>query len=389
MVTVDMTRGKPSEEQLLLSAAMERMGADIDPIVDGVDVRNYGQLEGLPAARKLLGSIAGVPSENMIAWGNSSLTLMFLYARFVVDAFRTQHPTSTPKWIALTPGYDRHFAITEELGVEMIPVPMLKDGPDTQRISEIVSQDESVVGIWCVPKHSNPCGTIYSDERVRQCADLPKRALGTFHLFWDNAYAIHDFRDKDTQLLSILPEAQRQGTEDRLAIFCSTSKITFAGAGIAGIGLSSEVRARFLKHLNCLSICSDKTSQLKHARFFADPGSLKVHMARHAAILEPKFQVVLDSFQNLLSDVAGVSWSRPTGGYFISLYLPRGAASKVCAGAAQRGVSLTRAGSAYPYGRDPEDAHLRIAPSYPSLADLTYASTVIAETVRDVVGIRT
>lgn len=385
MIKVDMTRGKPSEEQLALSAPMERMGADIDPVCEGIDVRNFGTLEGLPAARALLGGIASVPPENMVVWGNSSLTLMFLYARMIVDEFRAKHPGRTPKWIANTPGYDRHFAITQELGIELIAVPLVSDGPDVSRIREIISGDDSVLGMWCVPKNSNPCGTTYSDACVRECAALPNSGGEFFTLFWDNAYAVHDFSENARGVLSILPESRRVGTEGRLAVFCSTSKITFAGAGIAGIALSEERRARFLRHLNVMSICPDKISQLRHVRFFQEPGSLEAHMRKHAEILEPKFHAVAAAFEEYLSDLSGVSWSSPTGGYFISLNLPPGTASLVCARAAEKGVALTKAGSAYPYGKDPTDSHLRIAPSYPSLPDIQYAARVIAETVREVV----
>jgi DNA-binding transcriptional MocR family regulator len=386
MRKIDMSRGRPSEEQLTLSAPMERLGAGHDPIFQGIDVRNFGCLEGLPAARELLGRIAGVSGDNMIAWGNSSLTLMFLYGRFLADEFRAKHPGQTPKWIAITPGYDRHFAITEELGVEHISVPMAADGPNIEKIKEIISRDHSVIGMWCVPKHSNPCGTIYSDECVRQCAALPKSAGEHFTIFWDNAYGIHDFKGNTKELLSIMPEAEKLGTHHRIAVFCSTSKITFAGGGIAGIGLSSEKRAGFLKHLNVMSICGDKTSQLKHVRFFSAPGSLEAHMERHAELLEPKFQAVSSTFSDLLSNIPGVSWSSPRGGYFISLNLPHGTATRVCDRAAEKGITMTKAGSAYPYGKDPADAHLRIAPSQPSLDDITYAARVIAETVVEVVG---
>jgi DNA-binding transcriptional MocR family regulator len=387
MIKVDMTRGKPSEEQLGLSSRMERTGADIDPIFQGVDVRNYGLLEGLPAAREFLGRIADVSADSMIAWGNSSLTLMFLYARFIADEFRAKHPGRMAKWIAITPGYDRHFAITEELGIELISVPMGPDGPDVAAIREIISHDDSVIGMWCVPKHSNPCGTTYSDECVRACAELPKSGGEFFTIFWDNAYAIHDFQGKAQGLLPIMPEAQKMGTEGRVAVFCSTSKITFAGGGIAGIGLSNERRARFLKHLNAMSICSDKVAQLKHVRFFEEPGSLEAHMRRHAELLEPKFQAVSSAFEEHLSDIPGVSWSSPRGGYFISLRLPQGTASRVCARAAEKGISLTKAGSAYPHGKDPHDGHLRVAPSYPSLSEVQYAARMVAEAVREVVGV--
>jgi DNA-binding transcriptional MocR family regulator len=385
MMKVDMTRGKPSEEQLSLSVPMEHLGAHVDPVFQGIDVRNYGCLEGLPAAREFLGRIAQVSPDNMIAWGNSSLTLMFLYARFLVDDFRLKNPGKTPKWIANTPGYDRHFAITEELGIELISVPMASDGPDVAKIREIISRDESVIGMWCVPKHSNPCGTTYSDQRVRQCAALPKSGGEAFTIFWDNAYGIHDFQGKAQALLPLMAEAEREGTENQVVIFCSTSKITFAGGGIAGMGLSVEKRGRFLKHLNAMSICCDKVAQLRHVRFFEEPGSLEAHMQKQAQLMEPKFHAVSSTFREILSDVSGVSWSAPQGGYFISLYLPQGTASQVCKRAAEKGISLTKAGSAYPYGKDPNDGHLRIAPSYPSLKEIQHAARIIAETVREVV----
>jgi DNA-binding transcriptional MocR family regulator len=386
MRKVDMTRGKPSEEQLSLAVGMERLGADVDPIIDGVDVRNYGVLDGIPAARALLGHLLGLDADSMIAWGNSSLTLMYLYARFLQDQFRAENPTAKAKWIAVTPGYDRHFAICEQLGIEMLSVPLAKDGPDMEAVEKILAQDPSVIGLWCVPKYSNPCGVTYSDACVRRCAALPQKAGKFFTVFWDNAYGVHDFSEETAdQLLPLMKEAQALGTQDRMALFCSTSKISFAGSGIAGIGLSKTAKAQFLKHLGFMSICPDKVTQLKHVRFLGAPGALEQHMKKHAASLTPKFEVVSSTFAKILSEVPGVSWSAPRGGYFISLYLPKGTASKVCDAAAQKGVVLTKAGAAFPYGRDPNDAHLRIAPSYPSLEDVTYAAQVIAETVREVV----
>lgn len=386
MKKIDMSRGRPSPEQLALSNAMEHMGADPDPIFQGIDVRNYGYLEGLPAARDLLGRIAGISGDNMIVWGNSSLTLMFFYSRFLADKYRARHPGRVPKWIANTPGYDRHFAISKELGIEMISVPMLSDGPDVAAIRAIISEDSSVIGMWCVPKHSNPCGTIYSDACVRGCAALPQSSSGEFTIFWDNAYGVHDFSGDVQSLLPIVAEAETLGTQSQIALFCSTSKVTFAGGGIAGIGLSTERCTEFLRHLNVMAICGDKTLQLKHVRFFEQPGSLEAHMQRHAALLEPKFRVVISVFSEVLARVPGVSWSNPRGGYFISLYLPPGTATKVCQRASLKGVTLTAAGSAYPYGRDPADAHLRIAPSSVSLAEIGYAAQVIAEAVCESVG---
>lgn len=387
MKIVDMTRGKPSSEQLALSRPMESLGSEIEPVVDGVDVRNYGVLDGLPQARALLGEIVDVSADNMIAWGNSSLTLMFLYARFLLDRFKADRPMAKPRWLALTPGYDRHFAICEALGIPMISVPMLNDGPDMDVIEELVERDSSIIGIWCVPKYSNPCGTTYSDDCVRRLAALPLRAGRHFTVFWDNAYGVHDFSTTDApQLLSIRHEAEQRGTSDHVAFFCSTSKITFAGAGIAGIGLSTRRREEFLGHLGVLSICPDKVAQLRHVRFFTGDNSLVQHMRKHAAILRPKFDLVASTFQEYLRRLPDVSWSVPKGGYFMSLYLPHGMASIVREAAAAKGVVLTPAGAAFPYQRDPNDSHLRIAPSYPSMNDLSYATQVLAHTILQVVG---
>jgi len=386
MKTVDMTRGKPSEDQLLLTWQLERKKNFSDYIVEGIDIRNYGVLEGLQGARALLSPILQVPPAQVIAFGNSSLTLMFLYARWLLDRYKKETGRNTAKWIALTPGYDRHFAICEELGIELISVPMTATGPDISAIQSIINQDNSVIGMWCVPKYSNPCGVVYSDEAVMGCISLLQESSPYFTIFWDNAYGIHDFDPLNpTPLLPIMQRAEEMKLQDKLALFCSTSKITYAGGGLAGMGLSVEMKKHFLKHLGVISIGPDKLVQQKHIQLFSEPTSLTAHMKEHAALMMPKFEAVLSTFADRLYNTPGVRWSKPKGGYFISLYTPHGTAKKICTTARDKGIILTQAGSAYPYGHDPEDAHLRIAPSYPSLEDVTYAANIICDAVNEVI----
>jgi DNA-binding transcriptional MocR family regulator len=240
--------------------------------------------------------------------------------------------------------------------------------------------------MWCVPKYSNPCGVVYSDESVMECISLLKQSSPHFTIFWDNAYGIHDFDPiNPTPLLPIMKHAEDMHVQDKIALFCSTSKITYAGGGLAGIGLSAEMKSLFLKHVGVMSIGPDKLAQQKHMQLFSEPGSLTAHMKAHAALITPKFDAVLDIFADRLQNTPGVSWSKPKGGYFISLYTPRGTAKKICAAARDKGIVLTQAGSAYPYGKDPEDAHLRIAPTYPSLEDVTYAAKIICDAINEVV----
>lgn len=386
MKMVDMTRGKPSEHQLSLSSERERSHALTDFIVEGIDIRNYGTLEGLRGARELLSPILQAPSSQVIAFGNSSLTLMFLYARWLLDRFKKETGREDPKWIALTPGYDRHFAICEELGIELISVPMTETGPDIPAIQKILAHDESIIGMWCVPKFSNPCGVVYSDDAVKGCVSLLKNSSPYFTIFWDNAYGIHDFDPSNpTPLLPIMSLAGEVGVADKVAMFCSTSKITYAGGGLAGMALSPEMKKRFLKHLGVMSIGPDKLSQQRHVQLFSEPSRLTDHMTAHAALLVPKFNAVLSAFARHLKGIPGVGWSEPKGGYFISLYTPAGTAKEICSVAREKGVILTQAGAAYPYGKDPEDRHLRIAPSFPSLEEVSYAAEVICQAVKEVV----
>lgn len=381
---VDMTRGKPSEEQLNFTSPMQDIPVDNDPIINGVDVRNYGTLDGLESARQLLAPVLQTDVAETIAFGNSSLTLMFLYARWLLDRYSAQTQKRGASFIALTPGYDRHFAICQELGIKLISVPLLETGPDIAAITKILENDSSVIGMWCVPKYSNPTGITYTDQAVKDCAALGKKSNPLFTLFWDNAYGVHDFDASNSdKLLPIMPIAKSIGTQNNLAVFCSTSKITYAGSGLAAIALSDENKKGFLKHLGAMSIGPDKMVQLRHVRFFCGNNSIQKHMQLHAANLKPKFDAVTDCFEKELSDTKGVSWSNPKGGYFISLNLPIGKAKKVREIALTKGVTLTAAGSAFPYGQDPNDCHLRIAPSYPTTEEITYASKVIVEAVKE------
>ena len=385
MKLVDMSRGKPSPEQLSLSNGCLPLANFIS---DGIDARNYGLVDGLPAARRFFTPILQAPAENIIAFGNSSLTLMYLYLRWSADACNTSNHRGGAKCIVLTPGYDRHFAICEELGIELISVPLLESGPDIEKIKEIITKDDSVIGMWCVPRFSNPTGITYTDEVVSKCAELPRYASKLFTIFWDNAYGVHHIDADAPPLRSIFSESTRYGTEDNIAIFGSTSKITFAGGGVAAMALSLERKNAFMKHLSILSIGPDKLSQLRLTDFLPTEEALHSHMGKHAAILRPKFDAILDCFNERLRTYEGISWSNPKGGYFISLNLPRGTASSIRELALRKGITLTPSGAAFTYGLDPNDSHLRIAPSYPSIEEISHAATIICDSIIEIVTSR-
>lgn len=383
--SLDMSRGKPGKDNMDLSEKMfDLVGNDTGfKNVDGIDCRNYGGLDGLTELKNLFSEILDMPAEQMIVGGNSSLNMMF----DTISQGMTHGLGDKPwgkqeelKFLCPVPGYDRHFAITEYFGFDMISVPMNSSGPDMDMVEELV-KDEKVKGIWCVPKYSNPEGITYSDEVVRRFARL-NPAAKDFHIFWDNAYAVHDLTDEGENLLNLYRECQAAGNPDLPIIFASTSKITFPGAGVAVETGSPEVVAMLKGRMRFQTIGPDKLNQLRHARMFLSPEALKAHMRRHAEILRPKFESVLEEFENTLRGTGVARWNSPKGGYFISLYVMPGCAKRVYNLCAEAGLTLTPAGATYPYGTDPQDSNLRIAPTYPSTDEVKAAAKILSVAVR-------
>ena len=385
---LDMSRGKPSKTQLDLSKDMlDVITSESDMVCEsGVDVRNYGILDGIPEAKKLMADILNVPTENVIVCGNASLNIMY---DMISRSFNFGVLGSTPwskldkvKFLCPAPGYDRHFAITELFGVEMITVPMTSEGPDMDMVEQYVNNDEAVKGIWCVPKYSNPQGVTYSDEVVKRFAAL-KPAAKDFRIFWDNAYCIHDlYEDDKDELLEILSECKKNGNEDMVYEFCSTSKVTFAGGGISAIATSVANKESILKSMTIQTIGYDKVNQLRHVKYFGDSNGVLNHMKKHAELLRPKFEAVLDIFEKELSGLEIGTWLNPKGGYFISFESMEGCAKAIVAKCKEAGVTLTGAGATYPYKNDPKDSNIRIAPSFPSEDEMKQAAKLFALCVK-------
>ena len=381
-VALDMTRGKPCPEQLDLSLGLlDCLGRDYKA-ADGTDCRNYGVLEGLPEARELFAELLEVEPAEVIVGGNSSLALMH---DVVVQSLLkgtasgpawggTRHPV---KFLCPSPGYDRHFAICERYGIEMVPVPMADDGPDIDWVERLVHADNRIKAMWCVPRYSNPGGVVYSPEVVRRLAEMPA-AAPDFRLLWDNAYAVHHLADDPPPLANVLAACKAAGHADRPLIFTSTSKITFAGAGVSVVAGSSANVSHVLGGLAIQTIGHDKLNQLRHVRFFEDAAGVAAQMKKHAAILKPKFDAVTAILERRLGGKGVASWSNPAGGYFVSLDTPDGCAAKVVKMADQAGVKLTKAGATYPYGKDPRDRNIRLAPSFPPLAQVRQAMELVA-----------
>ena len=381
-IKLDMSRGKPSTEQLNLSMGMmDVLTSDSDLVCEeGVDCRNYGVLDGIKEAKQLLADMMEVPKDNIIIFGNSSLNVMYdTIARSMTHGVMGSTPwckLDKVKFLCPVPGYDRHFAITEYFGIEMINIPMTPTGPDMDMVEEYVNNDPAVKGIWCVPKYSNPMGTSYSDETVRRLARL-KPAAEDFRIYWDNAYCVHDlYEDKADQILEILGECEKAGNPNLPIEFCSTSKITFSGAGVSGLITSLENKADILKRLTIQTIGFDKINQLRHVKFLKDIDGVKAHMAKHAAIIRPKFEMILDRFEEELKGLGAGSWIRPNGGYFITFKANEGCAKNIVAKAKEAGVVLTGAGAPYPYKKDPKDSVIRIAPTLPPMEELKEACEV-------------
>jgi len=385
-LALDITRGKPSAEQLDLSESM--LHPDQAANLDNTDLRNYGGLYGLPSARKLGAEIiGGVKEDEVLVGGNSSLTLMYQSVLFSYLFGPSENETpwqqQNPKFICPVPGYDRHFSVCEELGIEMLTVSMTDTGPDMDQVEDLIKNDSSIKGIWCVPKYSNPTGCVYSDETVERIAKLGNIAGEGFRVFWDNAYAVHDLHDTPPQLANIMEYCRQHGTESAVLQFASTSKVTFAGSGIAWLASSESNISAFVKHLGMSTIGPDKLNQAKHLNFLPDLAAVKSHMAKHAALLRPRFACVLETLEQTLgNDGTYATWLKPEGGYFVSVDTHPNLASEVIQLAKGAGVKLTPAGSTYPYKKDPDNSNIRIAPSFPTLPELEKAMEVFTVCVK-------
>lgn len=385
-LALDLTRGKPGTAQLELSDALDGILAGNYRSEDGTDLRNYGGLDGLPAAKQLFAQMIDCNAEDIVIGGNSSLQLMYFSALFGLTQGVAEYPgwqtQGTVKFLAPAPGYDRHFALCEQLGIELIPVGMDENGPDMDAVETLIENDSSIKGIWCVPRFSNPTGCVYSDEVVKRFARLAHIAAPDFRIFWDNAYAVHSLEDDAPALASISEACAAEGTADSVYQFGSTSKITFAGAGVAFVAMSERNRQTFLKHMAFTSIGPDKLNQQRHIALLQDAAGIKAHMKQHAAIIKPKFDAVLQRLEQGLSDADYGQWTQPQGGYFISFDSRPGLAKEIIKLAAEAGVKLTPAGATFPYSKDPQDSNIRLAPTFPSLEEVEKASDVFVSCVR-------
>lgn len=389
---LDMARGKPSPEQVAISRPMlDLLSADSDLTDGGVDCSNYGCFEGIPSARALAGEFLGVDPSQTLVLGSSSLLiehdsvamcwLKGTCGHAPWSEFSAAHDGARVKFLCPAPGYDRHFGITEDLGIENVPVRMTENGPDMDEVERLVAADEGIKGIWCVPKYSNPTGDTYSDETVRRLASM-KTAAPDFRIFWDNAYCVHDLYDEGDELLNVFDAAREAGNEDRVIAFASTSKITFPGAGVGFVAASPVVIKEIAHHLQAGLISADKLNQLRHVRFLPDLDAVRAHMRRHAEFMRPRFECVDAKLHEGLDGTGCATWTHPRGGYFVSFDGPEGSAKRVGALCREMGVTLTPAGATWPYGDDPHDTNIRIAPSYPSVEDLSSALEVLVLAVK-------
>lgn len=379
---LNMARGKPGKEQLDLSLGLlDVLNSKSDFVgTDGMDCRNYGVLEGIDECRRLFGDILGVDSKYVMVGGSSSLNMMFdtiscMMTKPIVEGCKPWYEVKNRKFLCPVPGYDRHFGITEYYGFDMIPVPMTENGPDMDVVEKLVETDDSIKGIWCVPKYSNPQGITYSDETVKRFAAL-KPAAKDFRIMWDNAYCIHDINDTPDELLNIFDECKKNGTEDMPILFCSTSKITFPGAGVAAMAASENNMKVFKERYNYEVISYDKLNMLRHVRYFKDFDGVMEHMQKHKAVLRPKFDIVLNALDLNLKPVGIGEWTNPNGGYFVSIDVLSGTAKRVVQLCKEAGVVMTGAGATYPYGNDPDDKNIRIAPTFPPNDELITAMNV-------------
>ena len=391
-LALDMARGKPSPAQVDISRPLlSILGEDSDLFDGSVDCSNYGCFEGIPSARKLAGEFLGCPADQTLVLGSSSLLIehdiagMFWRCGTCGNApwseYAAAHAGEPVKFLCPAPGYDRHFGITDDLGIKNVAVPMTPEGPDMDEVERLVAEDDSVKGIWCVPKYSNPTGITFSDDVVRRLAQM-KTAAPDFRIFWDNAYCVHDLYDEGDELANIFELARAAGNEDRVVAFASTSKITFPGAGIGFVGASPAVIAEFATRLKAGLISADKLNQLRHVRFMPTLADVNAHMKRHAEFLRPRFEAVERKLTEGLGNTGCATWTHPRGGYFVSFDGPAGSAKRVGALCAELGVKLTPAGATFPYGDDPADTNIRIAPSYPTVEELEAALDVLVLSVK-------
>lgn len=388
-LNLNMSRGKPETMQLNMGMELlEALKADSETKAeDGTDCRNYGCLEGIPEARKLMAEIMGIKdASNVIVFGNASLSIMYdTVSRSVTHGVMGSTPwckLDKVKFLCPVPGYDRHFAITQHFGIEMINIPMTQDGPDMDLVEKYVSEDESVKGIWCIPKYSNPQGISYSDETVKRFAAL-KPAAEDFRIYWDNAYVVHHlYEDEQDEILDILEECEKAGHPDMVYEFASTSKISMAGAGIAAMAASKANLDFVKKSMTIQTIGYDKINQLRHVRYFKNLDGVKAHMKKHAEIMRPKFEAVLEVLERELGGLEIGSWVKPKGGYFISFEAMEGCAKEIVKKCKEAGVILTGAGAPFPYGKDPKDSNIRIAPSYPTAEEMALATDLFVLCVK-------
>lgn len=385
---LDMSRGKPTPAQLDMAMdIMDVLNSDSDMKTEaGIDCRNYGLMDGIPEAKQLMGEMMGVPADNVLVYGNASLSIMYdAVSRSMTHGVMGSTPwckLDKVKFLCPVPGYDRHFKITEHFGIEMINIPMTPTGPDMDLVEKYVQEDAAVKGIWCVPKYSNPQGISYSDKTVRRFANL-KPAAEDFRIYWDNAYVIHHlYDDKQDEILEILSECEKAGNPDMVFEFCSTSKVSFAGGGIAAMA-ASKANLEFIKQsMTVQTISYDKINQLRHVRYFKNLDGMLAHMKKHAAIMRPKFEAVLEVLDKELTGLGIGEWTRPLGGYFISFDAMEGCAKAIVAKCKEAGVVLTGAGATFPYGKDPKDSNIRIAPSFPTPEEMAAATDLFVLCVK-------
>jgi DNA-binding transcriptional MocR family regulator len=381
---LDLTRGKPATAQVMLSDALDGLLQGNYQAADGTDVRNYGGLDGLPETRQLGADWLGVRPSEVLVSGNSSLSLMYQFLHVAYHYGLGAQPwmqTENAKFIAVVPGYDRHFSVCETLGLRLINVPMKEEGPDMEQVESLV-RDPSVKGMWCVPKYSNPTGNVYSDEVVERIAALGTIAAPDFRVIWDNAYAVHDLYDNAPPLANVMELSRKHGTEDTVVQVGSTSKVTFAGAGISYLGASEANLALFRERMAIWTIGPDKVNQLRHSRMFPNMDAVQAHMRRHADLIRPKFETVLQSLETALGDKDMGSWIKPAGGYFISFDTLPGLAREVVRLSGEAGVKLTPAGATFPYGVDPDNRNIRLAPTFPEVEALQQAMQVFVTCVQ-------
>ena len=385
---LDMSRGKPSAEQLDISMDMLDVldSKSVLKSENGMDLRNYGIMDGIPEAKRLMAEVMGCDEKNVIVYGNASLNIMYdQVSRAMVLGICGNTPwgkLDKVKFLCPVPGYDRHFAITELFGIEMINIPLYEDGPDMDMVEEYVNNDPSVKGIWCVPKYANPSGTSYSDETVRRFANL-KPAAPDFRIFWDNAYCVHHlYADNQHEILNILSECEKAGNPDMVFEFCSTSKVTFPGAGVAALATSENNLADIKKQMTIQTIGHDKINQIRHVLYFKNLDGIKAHMMKHAEIMRPKFEMLHELLTAEVASRGIGTWVNPVGGYFIGFESLEGCAKDIISKCKEAGVTMTGAGAPFPYKKDPKDNVIRIAPTYPSLEELKKAAEVFVVCVR-------